>query len=154
MARLFEIPGAPSFEIEHLVLDINGTLTNRGELLPGVNERIVRLRGAFAIHLLSADTFHTLGELSERLGVEARRIALGTEKRDLVRALGPEACAAVGNGRNDAEMLGEVRLGIAVLGPEGASGAALAAADLICPSIETALGLLEDPMALGATLRP
>jgi hypothetical protein len=32
----FEIPGAAAIELEHLVLDVNGTLTHRGDLIPGV----------------------------------------------------------------------------------------------------------------------
>ena len=57
------------------------------------------------------------------------------------------------NGTNDAEMLREAALGIAVIGPEGASGATVAAADLVCRSINDALGLLRDPRVLAATLR-
>jgi soluble P-type ATPase len=154
MTRVFQIPGEEPFEIEHLLLDINGTLTDRGSLLPGVGKRIGRLRRVFEVHLLSADTFGTLDQLARGLRVEGRRIATGSEKRELVRELGAEHCAAIGNGRNDAEMLSEVRLGIAVLGPEGLHRAAASVADVICPSIQAALDLLLDPKALAATLRP
>lgn len=153
MALSFEIPGSESLEIEHLLLDVNGTLTDRGSLLPGVAKRIARLRRSCAIRLLSADTFGTLDQLANRLGVEAQRVSLGVEKRDLARELDGSRCAAIGNGRNDAEMLAEVRLGIAVLGPEGLNRAALSVADVVCPSIQAALDLLLDREAMVATLR-
>jgi soluble P-type ATPase len=149
-----DIPGGASLSFEHLLLDVNGTLTDRGSLLPGVGKRIGRLRRSCEVHLLSADTFGTLEKLAGALGVEGRQISLGIEKRDLARQLGAAGCVAIGNGRNDAEMLAEVALGIAVLGPEGLSRAALTAADVTCPSIQAALDLLLDPKALGATLRP
>jgi soluble P-type ATPase len=153
MARRFEIAGEEPFEIEYLLLDVNGTLTDRGDLLGGVRERIGRLRDELDIRLLSADTFGTLEELGGDLGVQTTRIQTEMDKGDLVRGLGGGRCAAIGNGRNDAEMLAEVRLGIAVLGPEGLSTEALSAARLVCPSITAALDLLADAKALGATLR-
>lgn len=153
MGRAFEVPGEGSFAIEHLLLDVNGTLSDRGRLVPGVRERLGALRADLDVRLLSADTYGTLEELARELGVEGTRVASGMDKGDLVRRLGGERCAAIGNGRNDADMLGEVRLGIVVLGPEGLSADALAAARLLCPSITIALDLLADPQALAATLR-
>jgi soluble P-type ATPase len=148
-----DIPGGRSLSIEHLLLDVNGTLTDRGELLPGVEKRLARLRGSCEVRLLSADTFGTLERLAERLEVTAQRVERGEEKRELVRALGSSHCAAIGNGRNDGEMLMDVALGIAVLGPEGTSHAAIVAADVLCPSVQVALDLLLEPEALIATLR-
>ena len=37
-----EIPGAGSFELDHLLLDVNGTLANRAQLIDGVDERLDR----------------------------------------------------------------------------------------------------------------
>lgn len=154
MTIAIEIPGEASLQIEHLVFDVNGTLTDRGRLLDGVSERIERLRDSCTVHLLTADTFGTLDELARTLGVEGQRVSRGPEKREVLRQLGPQSCAAIGNGRNDAEMFSEAQLAIAILGPEGLSSAALAAADLLCPAIEVALDLLLEPKALSATLRP
>lgn len=153
MPRRYEIAGEEPLEVEHLLLDVNGTLTDRGDLLTGVRERIDLLRAEFDIRLLSADTFGTLKRLGRELDLQVTRISTGIEKRDLVRELGGEGCAAIGNGRNDAAMLAEVKLGIAVLGPEGLSPQTLSAARLVCPSITVALDLLADPRALAATLR-
>lgn len=68
--------------------------------------------------------------------------------------MGAERCAAIGNGANDAAMLEAARLGLAVVGQEGASAATLRAADVVCVSILDALDLLARPDALAATLRP
>jgi soluble P-type ATPase len=153
MALRYEVAGDEPFEIEHLLLDVNGTLTDRGRLVPGVRERIGQLRPKLDIRLLSADTFGTLEELGGELGVPTTRISNGMEKGDFARQLGGGSCAAIGNGRNDAEMLAEVRLGIVVLGPEGLSPQALSVARVVSPSITAALDLLADPKALAATLR-
>jgi soluble P-type ATPase len=154
VSRRFEIPGAETIVLEHLLLDVNGTLTDRGELLPGVEERLRALGGELDVHLLSADTFGTLDALAAGLSVDARRVGAGAEKATIARELGSAGCAAIGNGRNDAEMFAEVRLAFAVLGPEGLSRDAIEAADLLCPSIQSALDLLGDPEAMAASLRP
>jgi len=148
-----DIPGRPPLALEHLLLDQNGTLTNRGALIDGVAERLARLRGRLALHVLSADTFGTLDELARQLGVESHRISTGADKRAFLHALGPRRCAAIGNGNNDVAMLDAAAVGIAVIGPEGASAAAVAAADVVCGSVLDALELLLDERVLIATLR-
>lgn len=154
MSRLYEIPGRPPLVLEALLLDVNGTLTSRGELLPGVAPRIAALRRDLEVRLLSADTFGRVRGIAEQLGVTHELVASGEDKVRALRALGPQRTAAIGNGANDGGMLEAAALGIAVLGPEGLSAVALAAADLVCASIGDALDLLLDPRALAATLRP
>ena len=136
-----EILGARPLELDHLLLDVNGTIANRAHLIEGVEERIGRIRDQLEVHLLSADTLHNLDETAARLGVAATRVTNGTEKRDYAVELGPERCAAVGNGINDVPMLEAVRLGIVVVGPEGAGGPTVRAADVVCASILDALDL-------------
>jgi P-type E1-E2 ATPase len=149
-----QIPEGPRLELEHLVLDVNGTLTDRGELIDGVAERIARLRATLELHLLSGDTFGTLDDVARELELTPRRVTLGHEKAAVVRELGPEHVAVIGNGTNDVPALEAAALGIIVVGPEGASGAAVRAADVVCRSAVEALDLVLDPRALGATLRP
>lgn len=153
MGLQLEIPGRGSFELEVLLLDVNGTLSDRGELIEGVAAKLSSLRSTFEICLLSADTFGTLEEIARDLGVAYRRVAGAPEKLEALQRFGAGRSAAVGNGANDAEMLAAAALGIAVLGPEGASTAALMSADLVCRSVTDALALLADPRALTATLR-
>jgi len=147
------IPGRAELRLEHLLLDVNGTLTDRGKLINGVEDRLGRLRAMLEIRLVSADTFGTLDAIAERLEVVAVRAPGGEDKLHVLDELGRERCAVVGNGANDVAVLEAAALGLAVLGPEGASAAALRCADVVCASAADALDLLLDPMALSATLR-
>jgi soluble P-type ATPase len=153
MAIQLDIPGRGSLQLEHLLLDQNGTLTNRGALIDGVRDRLTRIGEHLALHVLTADTFGTLDALSGELGVEGHRVSTGAEKLTFLNALGGERCAAIGNGNNDVLMLTAAAVGIAVIGPEGASSSAIAAAGLVCTSIIDALELLLDERVLVATLR-
>lgn len=67
--------------------------------------------------------------------------------------LGRGNTVCIGNGRNDKLMLQAAALGIAVIGPEGASLDAIHAADIVVPDILAALDLLCNPLRLVATLR-
>ena len=85
-----------------------------------------------------------------------RVIASGWEAGDklaIVQELGADSVVAIGNGSNDALVLKASAVGICVIGPEGASRAALEAADVVVPSIQAALKLLAEPRRLMATLR-
>jgi soluble P-type ATPase len=149
-----EIPGAGTFELDHLLLDVNGTLANRAQLIDGVDERIGRAREQLEVHLLSADTLGNLDETAATLGVDAQRVQTGAEKREFAQRLGAARCAAIGNGLNDIPMLETVRFGIAVIGPEGAGGRTLVAADAVCSSILDAFDLLLEADTTASTLRP
>jgi soluble P-type ATPase len=154
MTVVVPIPGRAELQLEHLLVDVNGTLTNRGALMDGVQERVAALRDDLSIHLVSADTFGTLDQIAQHLRVTGVRAASGEAKLRELDQLGREACVVIGNGVNDALVLDAAALGVAVLGPEGASAAALRAADVICNSAAEALDLLREPIALSATLRP
>jgi P-type E1-E2 ATPase len=152
-----DVPGWRHLRLEHLLLDVNGTIAGDGQLLPGVAERVAALRELLAVRVLSADTFGRLDAQAGALGVPALRLRAGepedAQKAAVVRGLGAAGVVAVGNGANDAEMLAAAALGIAVLGPEGLSTRALASADVVVASIEAALDMLLRPRRLIATLR-
>ncbi len=150
------IPSRDWLRLEHLVLDLNGTVALDGALLPGVRERVARLRRDLTVHLVSADTQGTLAAVAEGLGAVPHRLGPGDEaeqKAALVERLGADRVVAVGNGANDARMLERAALGIAVLGPEGLAVSCLQAADVLAPDILAALDLLLFPRRLVATLR-
>lgn len=151
-----KIPGFGALSLEHLVLDFNGTLALDGRLLPNVRGRIGALARALEVHVVTADTF---GSARRALrGLPCKVVVLDQNAQDrakgtYVRRLGAACTVSVGNGRNDRAMLRAARLGIAVLGPEGASAEALRAAHVVAPSIVAALDLLLHPLRLTATLR-
>jgi soluble P-type ATPase len=89
--RSYEIPGAESIALDHLLLDVNGTLTDSGKLISGVTERLRRIARDLDVHMLSADSFGTLDALSAQLGIEGRRVSSGREKRDLAAGSEPRA---------------------------------------------------------------
>lgn len=154
MTLTVEVPGRPALHLQHLLLDVNGTLTNRGVLISGVDRRIAELRAQLGVHLVSANTFGTLPSIAELLGARAITVGSGEHKLRELDRLGRDRCAVIGNGANDVLMLEAAALGIAVLGAEGASSAALQSADVVCASPLDALDLLLDPKALAATIRP
>ncbi|SNS19256.1 Soluble P-type ATPase [Humidesulfovibrio mexicanus] len=150
------IPGYGELEIEHVVFDYNGTLAVDGELLPGVAEALEELARLVTVHVLTADTFGLAA--AQLKGVPCRLSILPPETQDkaksaYVHTLGNAVTACVGNGRNDRLMLAAGRLGIAVLGGEGAAVETLSAADIVVTDILSALGLFTHPLRLTATLR-
>ena len=148
-----EIPGRPQLSLAHLLVDVNGTLSDRGALIATVSERLRRIADDLTIHLLTADTFGNGREIAESLSARLLRVSDGQHKREHAERLGAEGCVAIGNGANDVPMLERCGLAIAVLGPEGSSARALLASDVVCRTIAEALDLLLSPQALMATLR-
>lgn len=150
-----DIPGRGTIELEHLVLDLNGTIALDGEVRVGVPERLAALLEKLHIHLVTADTQGRAAVIAEQLQVRRVLVIPGDEadqKRALVEQLGAEQVVAIGNGANDAGMLRAAALGIVVLGPEGLAVEALQAADVVA-TIQDALDLLLYPRRLVATLR-
>jgi P-type E1-E2 ATPase len=152
----FNVPGLGDYQIEHLVMDVNGTLAVDGQLIEGVAEKLASLQGLVKIHLLTADTHGKQVLIDQQLGLTAVRIRPGGEagqKAEYVRKLGSEMVAAIGQGANDAEMLKAAKLGICVLSIEGVARDTLLACDLLAPTILSALELLEKPARISASLR-
>jgi P-type E1-E2 ATPase len=151
-----EVPGWNTFELEHLVLDLNGTVALDGEPIAGVGDRVAALSQHLIVHLATADTHGQAEETSRRLGCQLVRIERryeGSQKAALVERLGAAHVVAIGNGANDARMLSAASLGIAILGPEGLAVETLPAADVVVGCIEDALDLLLCPQRIMATLR-
>ena len=150
------IPGYRTLVLSFLVLDYNGTIACDGHLIPGVKERLEALSKSVSIHILTADTFGSVQK--EMTGIPCEVVVIGREnqtqaKADYVRELGLQKTGSVGNGRNDALMLKEAVLGIAVIQEEGGAVETLLAADIATRSILDALDLLRHPLRLITTLR-
>jgi len=151
-----EIPGFKLLQLEHLVMDYNGTLAYDGFPAQGVREQLNQLAEILQLHVVTADTFGRVR--SQLTGWPCRLELLGhtgqdVAKKEYVENLGASGVVAIGNGRNDRLMMRSAALGICVLGNEGAAAETLAAADVVCRSIGETLQLLLNPMRLVATLR-
>ncbi len=153
----YDIPGQGTLRLETLVLDLNGTIAIDGVIIPGVSERVERLKAqGLDVYLLTADTRGNGAAIATTLGVNLHRLAAGDEKKlkqEFVEQRGADRTAAIGNGANDAGMLQTAALGVVVLQAEGAAIAAWQAADVIVPNILAALDLLLKPKRLIATIR-
>ncbi len=155
MIRL-EIPGIGDITLKHVVFDVNGTLAVDGNLLPGVPGLMKELGKQLTVHLLTADTHGKQSQIDRELELTAVRIQPGNEakqKADFVTELGAGETVSVGQGANDALMLGSAVIGICLLSPEGTALETLLQADLIVPDIQSALELLLNPIRLKASLR-
>jgi len=148
-----DIPGSEPLNVTDLLLDFTGTLSCDGVLIPGVAERLKALGNKLHITVLTADTFGTAEKQLDGLPVHFHRIQTGTDKEIFISGLEPHQTAAIGNGRNDIQMVRLAGLGIAVVGPEGCAGGLVAVAKVVCRDILDALDLLQNPLRIKATLR-
>jgi P-type E1-E2 ATPase len=150
------IPGWGEISIEYLVVDFNGTVGIDGKLKKGVKESFERISRYLKIFIISADSYNNIDEelaVASFTVVKVGKVDSGKEKAKVVKELGPEKVAAIGNGANDAEMLREAALGIGVIGEEGCATSLIKEADLIVADIADALGLFLHPERIMATLR-
>lgn len=155
MRDLF-IPGFGEIKIKHLVFDFNGTLSVDGALIDGIEVHLRSLAKRFQLHVLTGDSCGTAKK--ELINVKCHLHILPAENQSLAKAnylleLDPEHVIAIGNGKNDQQMLQLARIGIAVLGEEGLAVAALSSADLIVPNVFAAIALLRENNRLLASLR-
>lgn len=153
---LLTIPGTGTLELQHLVLDYNGTIARDGHLMSNLQKTLTDLAETVTVHVLTADTGGTVAQELEGLPCRLQIITSGNEaeqKEAYVQTLGPDSVVAIGNGANDRLMLKTARLGIAVLEGEGSAVSAILQADIVARSIYDALGLLMVPQRIVATLR-
>lgn len=151
-----EIPGYRTLCLQNLLLDYNGTIALDGEIPEPVREQLRRLSEEVDIYVLTADTHGTAAQICADLPVTIRTFPTGSamqENHRILRELGEDSCAAMGNGRNDLLMCRDAALSVAVIGPEGAHGRLLSDADVCVTSINDGLDLLLKPKRLIASLR-
>ena len=151
-----EVPGFRTLELEHLVLDVNGTIVVDGRSHPDLAGTLARLSNVLHVVAVTADTRGTAAGLADELGIDVQIIQPGNEgaqKAAYVEELGAPSVVACGNGANDLAMLEAAGLGIAVIGREGGYAGLLGVADIVVTRITDALGLLAETDRLRATLR-
>ena len=150
-----DIPGRETIEIEHIVLDYNGTVALDGRLMAGAAERMEKLGQLARIYVLTADTYGTVQAQCAGRGIEVKAFPQANaaeRKAEMVRALcGGTAC--IGNGLNDIGMFDAADLSIAVMDGEVVCAALISHADVLVRSAEEGLDLLLKPDRLRATLR-
>lgn len=150
------IPDFGEVKIQHVVLDFNGTLAVDGSLLDDVEIHLRALSTRFHLHVLTGDTHGSAKKELANVNCEVNILPAENQaiaKANYVINLDADHVIAIGNGRNDQQMLQVARIGIAVLGQEGLALSALSSANIVVPDIFSAFSLLRDNKRLLATLR-
>jgi len=154
--NLFDIPNFKQIRLKNIVLDYNGTIAKDGALQSGVKKLLPLLAERYHIYVITADTFGSVHKELEDFKVEVKVLTSKNhteEKADFIHTLESQTTAAVGNGNNDAFMLREAVIGIAIMGDEGCATQTLRESDIVCQKIEDALELFLHPKRVIATLR-
>ena len=151
-----EIPGWETFQIEYLVMDLNGTFSQGGKVCRGTKTRIAQLSFLATLFVITADTRGNAGRLLKNFPVEIKILNSknqNKEKRDFIKFLGSEKVIYIGNGAND-ELASQLsRLSICIIGKEGCYTPTALKSHILVPSINDALDLIIFPERLVATLR-
>lgn len=149
------IPGWGTLEIQHVVVDLNGTLTESGDFIPGVLDDLISLHeSGIEVYVLSGDSRGNLQTLLQPFpGIHGRVAETADAKRDFVQSLGPGSTVCIGNGNIDVEMFKIAALSICTIQGEGATVEAIRHAHVAVTRIGQALNLIRDETKLVATLR-
>lgn len=152
-----DVSGRGRLEIKNIVLDVNGTICIDGHLIDELSVLTQLIKEAYQIdfYLVTAATRGVPQKEADELGATVEVVA-GDEalaKKEFISRLGSSITAAIGNGSNDALMLKEAAVGIAVIQKEAAAVEAVLAADVLVTDVRDALGLFLHPRRLKATLR-
>lgn len=151
-----DIPGRGELNLQHLVLDYNGTIAFDGSLIKGVNQELNQLAAVLNIYVITADTFGTVRQKCSKIQGEIKVLSNTDdtkEKEEFIDSLGATNVVAIGNGVNDSLMLKKAALSIVVIGREGAAPLTIKEADIVVNNIHDALGLLSNKLRIKATLR-
>lgn len=150
-----DIPGRDALNIDHVVLDFNGTIAVDGAIVPALEERLVRLAELVKVHVLTADTYGTVRKQCASYPVQVSVFPsdnAAESKREIVASLEGGVCC-FGNGYNDRLMFDEDELSVCIVEREGACAALFNCADVVVTHAEDAFDLLLNPKRLIATLR-
>lgn len=154
MSLSYKVPGVGIINIDTLVVDSNGTLTLKGELVPGVVERIHRLQMlGVNVVMISSDQRGNARDLALSSGISYYEANNSREKEDVLISLGSKNVAAIGNARIDIGLFVQSVISIATLQSEGIHKDIIDHVDVILPSINDALDFFLDENTLIATMK-
>ena len=147
--------GLPALEIDFVLLDFEGTIASDRRIHPKVKDKINLLSKHAKVYILACGQKEAAEEILKKVKAETvffKGGPVSQEKLDFIRRLGPERTAAVGNGADDASMIGEAGLGVCIISKEGTSVETLKQADLVFSDILDALDFLLKPLRQTTTL--
>jgi soluble P-type ATPase len=148
-------PGRESLEIEFILIDFEGTLAPDCRVHPKAKDKMNLLAKRTKIYVLTTGEKNVVEKVMKKVKAEVVFLIEGEaspQKLELIKRLGQQRTAAIGNGADDAVMIEEASLGICVVGKEGAAGEALRKADVVVTGILDAFDFLLKPLRQKATL--
>jgi soluble P-type ATPase len=154
MSLSYAVPGVGTINIDTLVVDSNGTLTVKGEMVPGVVERIHRLQMlGVNVVMISSDQRGKARALALSSGIAYYEADNSRQKEDVLLSLGSRNVAAIGNARIDIGLFVQSVVSVATLQAEGIHKDIIDHVDIIVPSINDALDFFLDEDTFIATMK-
>ncbi len=148
-------PGQEPLEIEFLLIDFEGSLATDRRVHPKAKDKINLLSKRTRIYIFAKEESEIVAQALKKVKAEVVYLREGEasqEKLKMLRQLGPQRTAAIGNGTDDTEMIENAALGICVFSREGTSTETIQKADLLMVNILDALDFLLKPLRQKATL--
>jgi len=139
-------------EINIVVFDLNGTLSEYGEIKRETLQWVEKLKNiGFVLILLTSDQRGNAKKIAEELQIDYHIAKTSEEKRKFVRQLN-KPFFAIGNARNDIPMFQEATIAITTLQSEGIHPVILEFSDILVSSIIDAFRLISDENGLVSTM--
>ncbi len=152
---LIERPGQEPLEIDHLLIDFEGTLAMDRRVHPKAKDKINLLSKRLKIYIFVKEEKERAEEVLKKVKAEIIFLNKGEaskQKLELIQSLGSFRTAVIGNGIDDLSIIKEAALGMVILGKEGTSGALIQIANLVFTDVIDALDFLLKPLRQRATL--
>ena len=151
---LIKGPNNTELQIENIVLDLNGTLANKGVVLETTKALLKHLKQlGYRLILISGDIRGNAKKTAEELGLDLFLGKNSEEKAQQMQQFDKHKTAAIGNARIDIGTFQNAEISIATVQSEGIHTEILKHVDILIPSIDEALKLFIDTKSLEATLR-
>ena len=148
-------PGQAPLEIDFILIDFEGTLASDRHVHPKAKDKLNLLARRAKVRVLTIGEKTTAEEALKRVNAEILYVNQGEasrEKLSLLRQLGPSRTVVIGNGFDDAPMMGEAGLSICVISREGTSMEAMKNAHLVVSNVLDALDFILKPLRQKAAL--
>lgn len=142
------------FNLNTLILDLNGTISIDGVLISWVKEKISELKKmGWEVLLCSWDTQWTAAKIAKNIWATIHICKNQKDKEKILKKYVAKHCVAIGNWNIDIQLMKKCKLSIAVIQAEWCSQQAIRTSHIVCTNINDALNILLLPKRLIATLR-
>lgn len=82
----YDVPGVGGLQIETIILDLNGTMSVSGKIVPGLKKRLGKLKEqGFKIIFFTGNTRDDAGDIASELGIDWMEANTGTAKKQKLK---------------------------------------------------------------------